>query len=43
MAASERSERVKYFSTREDKFGIYKRPCNLYIYIYIYIDSLSLR
>ena len=26
---SERSERVKYFSTREEKFRISKRPCNI--------------
>ena len=25
---SERSERVKYFSIREEKFRISKRPCN---------------
>ena len=26
---SERSERVKYFSTLEEKFRISKRPCNI--------------
>ena len=26
---SERSERVKYFSTLEQKFRISKRPCNI--------------
>ena len=26
---SERSERVKYFSTREEKFRISKRSCNV--------------
>ena len=26
---SERSERVKYFSTREEKFHISKQPCNI--------------
>ena len=26
---SERSERVKYFSTREEKFRISKWPCNI--------------
>ena len=26
---SERSERVKYFSTLEDKFRISARPCNI--------------
>ena len=26
---SERSERVKYFSTRKEKFLISKRPCNV--------------
>ena len=26
---SERSERVKYFSTLEEKFRIPKRPCNV--------------
>ena len=25
----ERSEQVKYFSTREEKFRISKRPCNI--------------
>ena len=27
--ASERSERVKYFSTLEEKFCIAARPCNI--------------
>ena len=31
---SERNERVKYFSTREEKFRISKRPCNI-LYIFI--------
>ena len=31
---SERSERVKYFSTREEKFHISKRPCNILHYFY---------
>ena len=26
---SERSERVKYFSTLEEKFRIFSRPCNI--------------
>ena len=26
---SERSERVKYFSTLEEKFRIFARPCNI--------------
>ena len=30
---SERSERVKYFSTLEDKFRISARPCNI-LYIF---------
>ena len=35
---SERSERVKYFSTREEKFRISKRPCNiLYLLIVLLI------
>ena len=28
-STSERSEQVKYFSTREEKFRIPKRPCNI--------------
>ena len=27
--ASERSKRVKYFSSREEKIRISKRPCNI--------------
>ena len=29
LLTSERSERVKYFSTREEKFRISKRPYNV--------------
>ena len=31
---SERRERVKYFSTREGRFRISKRPCNILLFIY---------
>ena len=34
---SERSERVKYFSTLEEKFRISVRPCNI---LYIIVVSL---
>ena len=34
-----RSERVNNFSTREEKFRIFKRPCNCYIY---YINTNKL-
>ena len=30
---SERSERVKYFSTLEEKFRISARPCNILYFI----------
>ena len=33
---SERSKRVKYFSTREEKFRISARPCNI---LYICLDT----
>ena len=32
---SERSEQGKYFSTREEKFHISKRPCNVLFIIQI--------
>ena len=35
---SERSERVKYFSTLEEKFRISARPCNI---LYLYNFSLK--
>ena len=39
---SERSERVKYFSTLEEKFRISARPCNiLYLLISLLIFVLT--
>ena len=32
---SERSERVKYFSTLEEKLRISKRPCNILYVLYL--------
>ena len=37
---SERSERVKYFSTLEEKFCISKQPCNVLFIIYTYTNEL---
>ena len=34
---SERSERVKYFSTLEEKFRISARPCNI---LYIFFQNI---
>ena len=38
---SERSERVKYFSTLEDKFRISARPCNILYLINARISVLN--
>ena len=35
---SERSERVKYFSTREEKFRISALPCNI-LYLYLKVSE----
>ena len=35
---SERSERVKYFSTLEEKFRVSARPCNI-LYIPIFVSN----
>ena len=35
---SERSERVKYFSTLEEKFCIFARPCNI-LYVILILQS----
>ena len=41
---SERSERVKYFSTLEEKFRISARPCNiLYLYNFSFKKVLNLQ
>ena len=37
---SERSERVKYFSIRKDKFRISNRPCNVISIYYINTNEI---
>ena len=39
---SERCERVKYFSTRKEKFRISKRPCNILYFLALPTCSTSL-
>ena len=36
---SERSERVKYFSTLEEKFRISARPCNILYFRHVLLQS----
>ena len=40
---SERSERVRYFSAREDKFRIAKRPCYLLFIIWQSVVEISMK